>query len=150
MILQLDRLSSSYCHSIFSGVEMKPGVICLLFALGAVDAQAADKFKVQVVEASGLLSSNRYGTSVTATAKIILPNGDHADLFCKGEDGHCAKIDPIAPEKMKPNATTSGTVGDQYVTTTRDLGEYTASRNGNYITIEAPNGKLRFKIVGSW
>ncbi len=132
------------------GFDMKSIVAILLLAYATGIAHGADKIKVQVVETSGVLSTNKNSASIVATAKIILPNGDHADLFCKAEDGHCAKIDPIAPEKMKPDSTTSGLVGEQYISTTRDLGEYTASRNGNYITIEAPNGKLKFKIVGSW
>jgi len=113
-------------------------------------AIAADKFLVQVVETSGSITISKLGGSVTASAKVILPDGDHADLFCSARDGNCAKIDPSAPEKMRPDATACSTFGDETICTTRDVGNFSATRKGNYLTIEAPNGKLRFKIVGSW
>jgi hypothetical protein len=64
--------------------------------------------------------------------------------------GHCAKIESAKPEKMNPNATNCSVIGDQTLCVTHDLGEYSATRKGNFLTIEAPNGRLKFKIVGSW
>src|SRR5258707_14112485 len=59
-------------------------------------------------------------------------------------DGHCAKIESSRPEKMKPDATNCSVIGDQTLCVTYDLGEYPATRKGNFLTIEAPNGKLKF------
>ncbi len=64
--------------------------------------------------------------------------------------GHPPKIESNAPEKMSPDATTCSTLGDQTTCVTHNLGEYLATRKGNFLTVEAPNGKLKFKIVGSW
>lgn len=116
-------------------------------------AYAADKFKVQVVESSSTLniSPNGDGTAHVfgeVFAKVILPNGDHASLMCA--EKRCALIEPVAPEKMNPKSEDCYTVGNQHTCTKHDLGEYWATRKGNWLTIDAPNGKLTFKITGSW
>jgi hypothetical protein len=113
-------------------------------------AHGEDKFRVKVVETSAMITTNKLGVSTASFAKVILPNGDHADLYCSGGDGHCAKIESSTPEKMSPDATTCSTLGDQTTCVTHNLGEYLATRKGNFLTVEAPNGKLKFKIVGSW
>ena len=122
----------------------------VFMVLLAAMADGEEKFRVQIVEASGSITVTDRGASISAFAKVILPNGDHADLLCNASDGHCSKIEPVSPEKMAPNATDCSTIGHQTLCTTQNLGEYIASRKGNILTIEAPNGKLKFKIVGSW
>jgi hypothetical protein len=124
--------------------------VLLFVSCQTATAYASDRFKVQVVETSGMITTTAHGISTATYAKVILPSGDHADLYCGDLDKHCAKIDPIAPEKMRPDATTCFTQGDQTLCTTRDVGDFWASRKGNMLTIEAPNGKLTFKITGSW
>ena len=47
---------------------------CTLWCCGA-KAFAADKFQIQVVETSGSITISKLGGSVTASAKVILPNG---------------------------------------------------------------------------
>lgn len=109
---------------------------------------AAQRFKVQVVETSSMSSNANGMLHANVFAKVILPNGDHASLLCGNK--RCALIKPIAPEKMNPNATECSHLGNQFNCTTHDLGEYWATRKGNWLTIEAPNGKLTFEITGSW
>jgi len=81
-----------------------------------------------------------------------LPDGSHASLICgdRSSDKNCAKIEPTSPEKMSPDATKCSTLGQQTTCVTQNLGTYDAERKGNELTIRAPNGKLRFRIVGSW
>jgi hypothetical protein len=111
-------------------------------------AYAAERFKVQVVETSDLTTTTDGRISLDIFAKVILPNGDHASLMCG--DKRCAKIKPLAPEKMSPDSTKCSRLGNQFSCTTYNLGEYWATRKGNWLTIEAPNGKLSFEITGSW
>jgi|GEM_PF-2935040 len=114
-------------------------------------ALAGDKIRVEVVETSGMVT---LGSSpfITNFAKVILPDGSHASLTCgaRSADKNCAKIEPIAPEKMPPDATTCSTLGQQTTCVTRNLGIYEADRKGNELTIHAPNGRLKFRIIGSW
>lgn len=127
----------------------------LLLALGIVVAHvcwAADKMQVNIVEASWSIQTTQYGISVIISAKVILPDGSHADLICGGTDDHCAAIEPIAPEKMPPGSRSCPIIPIPGATscTTKNLGMYAAARKGNELTIYAPNGKLRFRIVGTW
>jgi hypothetical protein len=122
----------------------------LLFALVLANAEAyaAERFHVQVVENSSMTTTTDGRLFVDIFAKVILPNGDHANLMCGNK--RCALIKPIAPEKMSPDATKCFRLGNQFSCTTYNLGEYWATRKGNWLTIEAPNGKLTFEITGSW
>jgi hypothetical protein len=106
----------------------------VLMILVATMALGEEKFRIQIVKASGSITVTDRGASISAFAKIILPNGDHADLLCNASDGHCSKIEPVAPEKMAPNATGCSTIGHQTLCTTHNLGEYFASRKGNTFT----------------
>jgi hypothetical protein len=87
---------------------------------------------------------------ITSWAKVILPDGSHAKLMCFASDGHCAQIAPISPEKMPVDSTTCNTFGKETTCVTADLGRYEAERKGNELMIRAPNGKLKFRIIGSW
>src|ERR1039458_6064043 len=121
---------------------------CALF-LANTCANAAEKFKVQVTECSDMTTISADGRLfLDIFAKVILPNGDHASLMCG--DKRCAKIEPLIPEKMSPDSTKCSRLGNQFSCTTYNLGEYWATRKGNWLTIEAPNGKLSFEITGSW
>jgi len=122
----------------------------LLFALVLANAEvhASERFQVQVVENSSMTTTTDGRLFLNIFAKVILPNGDHASLMCG--DKRCAQIKPIVPEKMSPDATKCFRLGNQFTCTTYNLGEYWATRKGNWLTIEAPNGKLTFEITGSW
>jgi hypothetical protein len=128
--------------------KMATSVITLVLLLGS--AKAAEKIQ-EVVETSAMVTTGA-SVFVTVFAKVILPNGSHASLICgdRSSDKNCAKIEPTAPEKMPPGATTCSTLGRQTTCVTTNLGRYVAERKGNELTIRAPNGKLKFRIVGSW
>lgn len=128
---------------------MQASRLLIFSALAACAAScAAQRFEVQVVETSSMSTTGNGVLYANVFAKVILPNGDHASLMCGNK--RCALIKPIVPEKMSPNATECYHLGNQFTCTTRDLGEYWATRKGNRLTIEAPNGKLTFEITGSW
>jgi hypothetical protein len=128
-----------------------PGIytLTILFLLSGV-ASASDKIQVEVVESSGDLTPTSTGILTNIFAKVILPDGSHASLLCGGNDNNCAKIESFAPEKMPPDSTKCTEFGNTTTCTTTNLGKYSAVRKGNVLIIFAPNGKLRFKIVGSW
>ena|ERR1039458_1760701 len=122
-------------------------LVCVLVLVNT-GAYAADRFKVQVIETSSLTTTTDGRLFLDIFAKVILPNGDHASLMCG--DKRCALIKPLIPEKMSPDSTKCSRLGNQFSCTTYNLGEYWATRKGNWLTIEAPNGKLSFEITGSW
>jgi hypothetical protein len=80
------------------------------------------------------------------SAKVILPDGSHAEILCISGDNGCAGIEPMAAEKSSRNET----VGDDMNCIARDLGIYPAKRDKNYLTIYGPKGKLRYHIEGAW
>jgi hypothetical protein len=125
------------------------GVVALTLLLGS--AAAGEKMHVEVVETSAMITLGP-APFITVFANVILPDGSHAQLICgdRPSDKHCAKIGPISPEKMPVDSTTCSTLGKQTTCVTTNLGRYEAERKGNELTIRAPNGKLKFRIVGSW
>jgi len=125
--------------------------LALLVLLSFSRADAGDKMRVEVAETSAMVTSGR-SVFITVFAKVVLPDGSHASLMCgdRSSDKNCAKIKPTAPEKMSPDATTCSTPRQQTTCVTKNLGTYEAERKGNELTIRAPNGKLKFRIVGSW
>ena len=129
--------------------KMAVGVVALALLLGS--AEAGEKMHVEVVETSAMITFGQ-ATFITVFAKVILPDGSHAELICgdRASDNHCAKIDPISPERMPVDSTTCSTLGKQTTCVTTNLGSYEAQRKGNELTIRAPNGKLKFRIIGSW
>lgn len=81
--------------------------------------------------------------AVSYSAKIILPDGTHARIFCtEGSDG-CGSIESATPERTKETW-----VGASKTTT--GLGMFEAKRNKNEIVIYAPNGKRKYQVIGSW
>ena len=81
--------------------------------------------------------------AVSFSAKIILPDGTHARIFCvDGADG-CGSIESAAPERTKQTW-----VGASQTTT--GLGMFEAKRNKNEIMIYTPNGKRKYQVMGSW
>jgi hypothetical protein len=129
--------------------KMAVGIVVLALFLGI--AEAGDKMRVEVVETSAMVTLGS-APFITVFAKVILPDGSHASLICgdRSTDKNCAKIEPTAPEKMSPDATTCSSLGQQTTCVTSNLGRYDAERKGNELTIRAPNGKLKFRITGSW
>lgn len=130
------------------GTRMVTSTMALVLLVGS--AWAGEKMQVEVVETSAMVMLGP-APFITVFAKVILPDGSHASLICgdRSSDKNCAKIGPTAPEKMAPDATTCTTLGQQTTCTTTNLGRYEAERKGNDLTIRAPNGKLKFRIVGS-
>jgi len=129
---------------------LKPRIVAwaIAYVLFVGNAEAGDKMRIEVVETSSKITWQPF--TFYAFANVILPDGSHARLMCYAGDGHCAKIAPISPEKMAPDSDTCYTVGRDEICTTTNLGTYEAERKGNELTIRAPKGKLKFKIVGSW
>jgi len=81
--------------------------------------------------------------AVTFSAKIILPDGTHASLFCAEGAKECGTIQSATPERTKetwngPSKTVTG------------LGMFEAKRRNNEIVLFTPNGKRRYQIMGSW
>jgi len=126
--------------------KMALGVVALALLLGS--AEAGEKMHVEVVETSSKITLQPF--TLYAFANVVLPDGSHAQLMCYAGDGHCAKIEPISPEKMPVDSTKCDKVGRDEICTTANLGRYEAERKGNELTIRAPNGKLKFRIIGSW
>ena len=131
-------------------VDKKIAVVVVV-ALLLGGAEAGEKMHVEVVETSAMITLGP-APFMTAFAKVVLPDGSHAALICgdRPSDNHCAKIGPISPEKMASDSTKCSTLGQQSTCVTTNLGRYEAERKGNELTIRAPNGKLKFRIVGSW
>jgi hypothetical protein len=125
------------------------GVVVLTLLLGS--AGAGEKMHIEVVETSAMITLGS-ATFITVFANVILPDGSHAKLICgdRASDNHCAKIEEVSPEKMPVDSTKCSTLGRQTTCVTTNLGRYEAERRGNELTIRAPNGKLKFRIIGSW
>ena len=81
--------------------------------------------------------------AVSYSAKVILPDGTHARIFCiEGGDG-CGSIESATPERTKETW-----VGASKTTT--ELGMFEAKRNKNEIVIYTPEGKRKYQVMGSW
>jgi len=132
-----------------TGRKIALGILALALVSGI--AEAGEKMQVDVVETSAMVTLGS-APFITVFAKVILPDGSHASLICgdRSSDNHCAKIEPTSPEKMPPDSTKCDTLGKQTTCVTTNLGRYDAERKGNELTIRAPNGKLKFRITGSW
>lgn len=86
--------------------------------------------------------------SANHSAKAILPDGSHANLFCFPWDKGCGVITPMAPEKSSAHCEA---VGGGTTCTTEHLGSYQAKRSKNELLIYTPSGKVRYQIAaGSW
>lgn len=129
--------------------KLTVSILALALLLGR--AEASEKMHVEVVETSAMITLGA-APFITVFANVILPDGSRARLICgdRPSDNHCAKIEPISPEKMSPDSTKCDTLGKQTTCVTTNLGRYEAERKGNELTIRAPNGKLKFRIIGSW
>jgi len=128
--------------------------LAALFALGSlisVPARAADKIKIEIVEAVTTIQQlDASHFNFLFSAKAILPDGSHAALACGAGDKGCAGIESFSPEKM-PVGSKNCTSTDSITTcTTVNLGFYWAKRDGNELLIEVPKAKRRYRIVGSW
>jgi hypothetical protein len=124
-------------------------VCCLI--LSAAEAVAADKIKIEIVEATFILQTLHTSAGNVPhpmfSAKAILPDGSHAEIMCISGDNGCASIEPMAAEKSSRDCRT---VGDDMTCITRDLGIYPAKRDKNYLTIYGPRGTLKYHIEGAW
>ncbi len=88
-------------------------------------------------------SNAPFQTSVSFSAKIILPDGTHAELFCVEFSPGCGKIQSATPERTK--RTLNGASE-----TTTNLGIFEAKRERNEMVIYTANGKRKYQIMGSW
>jgi hypothetical protein len=101
--------------------------------------------------------------SFVFSARAILPDGSHVEMTCFPilGDKACKGITP----QLTTNDTTPGCVldaiaafarssqtasGNAATCTTKGLGFYQAKRDKNDVVIYARNGKLRYRITGSW
>ncbi len=124
-------------------------VVVSLFVLVTRPAEAGDKIKIEIVEATTTIQTLNSGQlHMMFDAKAILPDGSHAALICLAGDDGCAGIAPLVPEKSPPSdCTTRGAV---YTCIDRNLGLYDAKRNKNDVVIYGPKGKLKYHITSSW
>ena len=81
--------------------------------------------------------------AVSFSAKIILPDGTHARIFCTERSDGCGSIESATPERTKETW-----VGASKTTT--GLRMFEAKRNKNEIVIYTPNGKRKYQIIGLW
>jgi len=132
---------------------MSDKTIAVVVAVGLLLGRAESGEKMQRRSCGDQRHDNvGAGSFITAFANVVLPDGSHAALICgdRPSDNHCAKIGPVSPEKMAPDSTRCFTLGQQTTCVTANLGRYEAERKGNELTIGAPNGKLKLRIIGSW
>lgn len=125
--------------------------ICACCFMLTLRTEGADKPKIEIVEAVKTIQTLSTDAGQVPhflfSAKAILPDGSHAELSCNAGDNGCAGIEPIAAEKSSTNCETAGNIT---TCTTKNLGTYPVKRDGNYLTIYGPRGKLKYHIVGSW
>ena len=93
--------------------------------------------------AAVLPSNEPWQMAVSFSAKIILPDGTHAALFCDERSPGCGAIESATPERTTkkwdgPSLTLTG------------LGMFEAKRNKNEIVIYTPSGKRKYQISGTW
>jgi hypothetical protein len=133
-------------------MRCRPAVAgCCIALLCTAQGLAADKTKIEIVEATKIIQLLDTASGQTPHlmfgAKAILPDGSHADLSCIAGDNGCAGIEPAVAEKSSSDCESAGSIT---TCTTRHLGIYPMKRNKNYLTIYGPTGKLKYHIVGSW
>ncbi len=92
----------------------------------------------------------------------ILPGGSHAQLMCFPSrwNKRCKGISAIAPntpdsakcfmEAIAAFALNHDNPKETKTCTAKNLGVYSAKRDKDEVVISAPNGKLEYRITGSW
>jgi hypothetical protein len=96
-------------------------------------------------------------------AKAVLPDGSHVELTCSPSPWNkkCRDIAPIVPNAQDSAkcfldaiatlaANPHAAVGSTASCTTKNLGFYRGVRNKDEIVIHGPDGKLQYRISGSW
>jgi hypothetical protein len=132
-------------------VRWQPAILAWCFVLSVAPASGADKVKIEIVEAVKTIqmldTASGQIPHLMFSAKVILPDGSHAELSCIAGDNGCARIEPMVGERSSSNCETAGNIT---TCTTRHLGIYPVKRDKNYLTIYGPAGKLKYHIIGSW
>lgn len=121
---------------------------CLLIGLVCSTANAADKkFEIEVISVTEYLGTTV--SSITYTAKIILPDGSHVLAICSGERP-CA-LDGGYPERLKK---TQLLVENAVEFVTTGYPKLEAKRRGSALTIYTGNKKREYKreyvVTDSW
>lgn len=118
----------------------------------ALSAFATQSYQVRIVRATNTIQNMQSHPNFLFDARVILPDGSHAEIICDSMARGCAGIEAKAPEKMAPGNNECYTTpdGTMMTCTKNDLGLYQARRDGNKLIIKAPNGKLVYHIVCSW
>jgi len=95
--------------------------------------------------------------TATYHAKVILPDGAHANLVCDLFDDGCGRIEPWTPPERTAPEDCQSFVSDppspsSYISCTRkNLGTYRAKRKGDDLTIYGRKGKVTYHIsTGPW
>src|ERR1017187_441722 len=105
--------------------------VLLLFSVSQ-HGLAAEKIKIEVAEMESYIHVYPSTVIIRISAKIILPTGTHATISCTAYAGHdCWKIESYTPELMPPDSEQC----DGDTCTTRNLGFFTATRQGNDLTV---------------
>lgn len=121
-------------------------------------AAYAKDLSIQVVETNEQRFVWENPPTATYSAKVILPDGAHANLRCDLREDGCDIIEPwTPPEKTAPADCQGGSVSDppsplSYISCTRkNLGTYRAKRKGDDLTIYGRKGKVKYHITtGPW
>jgi hypothetical protein len=96
-------------------------------------------------------------------AKAILPNGSHVELMCSPSrwNKKCKGIKPSGgtrPESVKCYfdaiaafaADASGAAGNTKSCATKNLGFYRAKYSKDGVLVYTPDGKLEYRVAGTW
>jgi len=95
------------------------------------------------------------------TAKAILPDGSHATLTCFPSrwEKKCKWVESASStgdgakcymEAIAGFSSNHENTNETKTCTTKNLGVYSAKRDKDEVVISAPDGKLKYRITGSW
>jgi hypothetical protein len=134
-----------------------PTLAVALSPLAAYAKGSSKDLSIEVVETNEERFVWADPPTTTYQAKVILPDGAHAQLMCNLFDDGCGSIEPwTLPEKTAP-ANCKYFVSDppsptSYVSCTRkNLGTYRAKRKSDDLTIYGRKGKVTYHIsTGPW
>jgi len=124
----------------------------------AVHAKGSSKdLSIKVVETNEQRFVWANPPTATYHAKVILPDGAHANLTCSLFENGCGGIEPWTPPEKTTPADCQDFVSDppsptSYVSCTRkNLGTYRAKRKDDDLTIYGRKGKVTYHIsTGPW
>jgi hypothetical protein len=134
-----------------------PTLAVALSPLAAYAKGSSKDLSIQVVETTEERFVWKNPPTATYHAKVILPDGAHANLVCDLFDNSCGSIEPWTPPERTAPADCQSFVSDppsatSYVSCTRkNLGTYRAKRKGDDLAIYGRKGKVTYHIsTGPW